>query len=131
MARALATFARAVEPGAVVITMEDVGRPGENIDYYSGVAHALYLTDLQRWRMTVGQAAELLARGGFRPYLLIPANFPGHDPFLLEVRSRNFDTELVADIPPPKAMDYFVAAAFYPRGIRMHLFRLRLRDRAP
>src|SRR4029077_15111252 len=67
MVHARAVFARKVEPGAVVITTEDVGRPAENIEYYSGVAHALYLTDLERWGLTVADAAALLARGGMKP----------------------------------------------------------------
>jgi hypothetical protein len=131
MARARATFARAVEPRAVVITTEDVGRPGENIDYYSGVAHALYLTDLERWRMTIPEAAELLARGGFRPYLLLPAIQPGLVRLFADLRLRGFAVDTVADIPAQKAMDYFVAAAFYPGGIRMWLFRLRWGGDAP
>src|SRR5439155_7449409 len=48
MARARAIFGRNVEPGAVVITTEDVGRPVENIEYYSGVAPALSQTDIAR-----------------------------------------------------------------------------------
>jgi 4-amino-4-deoxy-L-arabinose transferase-like glycosyltransferase len=124
MLRARATFARAVEPRSVVITTEDVGRPGENIDYYSGVAHALYLTDLARWGLSVGDAAELLARGGFHPYLLIPTIQRGRAAMLGALGTR-FAVDLAADIPATQAMDYFVAAAFYPRGIHMELYRLR------
>jgi len=123
MARARAIFARKVEPGAVVITTEDVGRPAENIEYYSGVAHALYLTDLQRWRLTVGDAAELLARGGMTPYLLLPKAQPGLDR-LLEALGHRFAVELAADIPARRAIDYFVAARFLPGGIHMQLYRL-------
>ena len=54
------------------VALRDVGRPGENIDYYSGVARAFYLTDLERWRLSVAKAAELLARAGMKPYLFIP-----------------------------------------------------------
>jgi len=123
MAHARAVFARKVEPGAVVITTEDVGRPAENIEYYSGVAHALYLTDLERWGLTVGDAAELLARGGMRPYLLLPKAHPGLDP-LLAALGRRFAVELAADIPARRAVDYFVAAQFLPEGIHMQLHRL-------
>ena len=123
MARARAIFARKVEPGAVVITTEDVGRPAENIEYYSGVAHALYLTDLQRWRLTVGDAAEILARGGMTPYLLLPKAQPGLDR-LLEALGHRFAVELAADIPARRAIDYFVAAASLPDGIHMQLYRL-------
>jgi len=123
MAHARAVFARKVQPGAVVITTEDVGRPAENIEYYSGVAHALYLTDLERWGLTVGDAAELLARGGMRPYLLLPKAHPGLDP-LLAALGRRFAVELAADIPARRAVDYFVAAQFLPEGIHMQLHRL-------
>ncbi len=123
MARARAIFARKVEPGAVVITTEDVGRPAENIEYYSGVAHALYLTDLQRWRLGVGDAVDLLARGGMTPYLLLPKTQPGLDG-LLDALGHRFAVELAADIPARRAIDYFVAAAFLREGIHMQLYRL-------
>ena len=123
MVHARAVFARKVEPGAVVITTEDVGRPAENIEYYSGVAHALYLTDLERWGLTVGDAAELLAHGGMEPYLLLPKAHPGLDR-LLAALGRRFTVELAADIPARRAVDYFVAAQFLPEGIHMQLHRL-------
>jgi hypothetical protein len=123
MAHARAIFGGKVEPGAVVITSEDVGRPAENIEHYSGVAHALYLTDLERWGLTIGDATDLLARGGMTTYLLLPTAQPGLAP-LLEGLGRRFAVELVADIPARRAMDYFVAAAFLPRGIPMRLYRL-------
>jgi hypothetical protein len=122
MLRARATFARAVEPGAVVITTEDVGRPAENIDYYSGVAHALYLTDLERWRLPVAEAAYVFARARMPTYLFIPRRQPGREQMLADLR-RLFTVELVADVPPEHAIDYFVAAAFH-RGVRMELYRL-------
>jgi hypothetical protein len=128
MLQARATLARAVERGAVVITSEDVGRPAENIDYYSGVAHALYLTDLARWRMPVPRAAELLAAGGLKPYLFVPSSHPGGEALVNELGER-FTVELAADVPPRQAMDYFVAAAFH-RGVRMLLFRLTPRPAA-
>ena len=123
MVHARAIFARKVEPGAVVITTEEVGRPAENIEYYSGVAHALYLTDLQRWRLTVGDAADLLARGGMTPYLLLPKTQPGLDR-LLDALGHRFAVELAADIPARRAIDYFVAARWNPEGIHMQLYRL-------
>jgi hypothetical protein len=122
MRRARATFAQLVQPGAVVITSEDIGRPAENIDYYSGVARALYLTDLARWHLSVADAAALLIRGGFTPYLFVPIGHPGRADLVRELETR-FHVELAADIPPERAMDHFVAAAFH-RGLRMHLYRL-------
>jgi hypothetical protein len=122
MVRARTTFNAAVEPGAVVITTEAVGRPAENIEYYSGVARALYLTDLLRWRMAVWRAAELLQQGGLKPYLFIPTNHPGRAA-LLTTLARKFDVQLVRDVPPRQAIDYFVAAAFH-RGLEMELYKL-------
>jgi hypothetical protein len=123
MLRARATFAAAVGPRAVVITTEEVGRPAENIDHYSKVAHALYMTDLRRWGLTVPYGAEALAKAGWIPYLLIPRSQPDRDAMLEELR-KTFDVVLMADIPAPRAMDYFVAAAFYPRGVHMELYRM-------
>jgi hypothetical protein len=122
MVRARATFAQAVEPNAVVITTEDVGRPAENIDYYSRVARAFYLTDLERWHLPLDQAADLLARGGFHPYLFIPSVQPGRVD-MLRLLGEHFVVEVAADVPADKAMDYFVAAAFH-RGVHMVLYRL-------
>jgi 4-amino-4-deoxy-L-arabinose transferase-like glycosyltransferase len=122
MLRARQAFNKVVRPGAVVITTEDVGRPAENIDYYSGVARALYFTDLDRWRMSVGDAAALLAKGGMVPYIFVPTVNPARGELLSELSSR-FSLELAADIPAAQAMNYFVAAAFH-RGMHMELYRL-------
>lgn len=122
MRRARETFNKAVRPGAVVITTEDVGRPAENIDYYSGVARAFYFTDLDRWRMSVGDAAALLAKAGMVPYLFVPTVNPARGRILEELSTR-FTLELAADVPAARAMDYFVAAAFH-RGVHMELYRL-------
>jgi hypothetical protein len=128
MQRARATFARAVEPNAVVITTEEIGRPGENIDYYSGVAHAFYITDLMRWRMTVLKAASLLTDGGMVPYLLLPPSQPGLAGMVALLRNV-FDVDLVAKVPARQAMDYFVAAPFH-HGIDLELYRLKRRPKA-
>jgi len=122
MVRARETFNKAVQPGAVVITTEDVGRPAENIDYYSGVARAMYFTDLDRWRMSVGDAAALLARAGMVPYLFVPTVSPARAPLLEELSTR-FTLELAADVPATRSIEYFVAAAFH-RGMHMELYRL-------
>jgi hypothetical protein len=127
MLRARATIAGALDPNAIVITSEDVGRPAENIDYYSRGVRALYLTDLRRWGMTVSQAAAILIRAGWVPYLFVPPNEPGREAMLADLEKR-FQVDLVADVPPERAMEYFVAASFHPRGIRMLLYRIRPRD---
>src|SRR5262249_31113323 len=41
MLEARANMEKLLEPGSVVITTEDVGRPAENIEFYSGVAQAI------------------------------------------------------------------------------------------
>src|SRR5262249_32626251 len=74
MLRARATSRGAVEPGDIVIPTEDIGRPAENIEYYSGVAHALYLTALDRWHGNVFGVALLGIPAGAHPYLLLPAS---------------------------------------------------------
>ncbi len=123
MLRARSTLARAVAPNAVVITVEDVGRPGENIDYYSGVAHAFYMTDLMRWRLQLPDAAKMLLDAGMAPYLFIPPSQPGHDQLLQYLRA-TLAVDLVVRVPPKQAMDYFVAAPFHS-GIEMELYRLK------
>jgi hypothetical protein len=123
MMRSRATFARAVERGAVVITTEDVGRPAENIDYYSGVANALYLTDLRRWKMSVPNAVGYLLHAGMPPYLLIPSSQVGGAEMVRQL-GEIFDVERVASIPAARAIDYFVAAPFH-RGLQMELYRVR------
>jgi hypothetical protein len=126
MERARSTLNAAVDPKAVVITTEEVGRPAENIDYYSGVAHALYFTDLKRWRLSVSDAAKLLAQGGWVPYVLIwTEQKEPRRAEVVEELAPHFTMELVADIPARRAMDYFVASAAYSRGVHMELYRLK------
>ncbi|HWP65035.1 MAG TPA: hypothetical protein VNO26_03870 [Candidatus Limnocylindria bacterium] len=122
--RAAATFRQAVQPGAVVITLEDVGRPMENIEYYAGV-HSLYFTDLQRWRLPLRVAATNLILHRFKPYLLIPKRgLSEWDQEQVDSLAPDLTLELVADIPPNRNYDYFVAAAFH-RGLPMALYRIR------
>lgn len=123
MLRARETFRRAVEPGALVITTENLGRPAENIEYYSGVAHALYLTDIVRWRTTVHTVASLVLATGRQPYLLLPAADPERSRILAELRTV-LSVETVRDVPPAESADYFVAAPFH-QGIHLALDRIR------
>jgi hypothetical protein len=122
MLEARANMQKLLEPGAVVITTEDVGRPAENIEFYSGVAHALYLTDLARWRLDLPQAAARLILDHRRPYLYIPATQRDKEEMLAALR-RHLAVELVAAIPPQRAMAHFVAAPFH-RGVPMELYRI-------
>jgi hypothetical protein len=122
--RAAATFRQAVGTNAVVITLEDVGRPMENIEYYAGV-HSLYFTDLQRWRLPLRVAATMFMLNRMKPYLLIPKQgLSSWDQSQVDSLGPDLELELIADIPPNRNYDYFVAAAFH-RGLPMALYRIR------
>ncbi|HYC21568.1 MAG TPA: hypothetical protein VEI94_02635, partial [Candidatus Bathyarchaeia archaeon] len=124
--RARATLASALEPRAVVITSTDIGRPAENIDYYTD-ARAIYTGELRRWFTRVPNAAWFLARAGFAPYLLLP---PSKVEEVMAMRGfkRALNAEVVAEIPPERAVDYFVASPFH-RGVALELVRLTPRKR--
>jgi len=122
MVRARETMSRLVEPGSIVVTTEDVGRPAENIEYYSGVAYAVYFTDLERWGVKVPEAAARWQKAGLKPYLLIPTAQPDHAKMLDELRAA-FDVRLVASLGARQAMDVFVAAPFH-HGVPMELWRI-------
>lgn len=118
--RARLVFRQAVDPDGVVITAEDVGRPMENIEYYAD-RRALYLTDLERWRLDLTRVAQELYLREMTPYLLLQRKTI--DELLPELRSAGFAPTLVVDIPPSMNYDYFVAAPFH-RGLPMQLWRL-------
>lgn len=113
-------FGKVVEPGAVVITTEDVGRPLENIEYYSG-AHALYLTDITRWHTPIHDVAARLITHHMRPYLLLPPT--GRAAIVQQLQRAHLTVEPVLDIPPERAIEYFVAAPFH-RGVPLELDRV-------
>ena len=122
MREARANMQKLLEPNSVVITTEDVGRPAENIEFYSGVAHAMYLTDLERWRFNLRDTATWIILDHKRPYLFIPASQRDKQELLASLR-QHLTVELVAAIPPQKAMAHFVAAPFH-RGVAMELYRI-------
>jgi hypothetical protein len=122
MLDARANMQKLLEPNSVVITTEDVGRPAENIEFYSGVAQAMYLTDLERWRFDLSNTATWIILDHKRPYLFIPASQRDKQELLASLR-QHLTVELVAAIPPQKAMAHFVAAPFH-RGVAMELYRI-------
>jgi hypothetical protein len=122
MRDARANMQKLLEPNSVVITTEDVGRPAENIEFYSGVAHAMYLTDLERWRFDLSDAATRIILDHKRPYLFIPASQRDKQELLATLR-HHLTVELVTAIPPQNAMAHFVAAPFH-RGVAMELYRI-------
>ena len=111
-----------LDPIPVLITSEDVGRPAENYEYYAGV-HSLYLTDLARWRISVVDAVFLFLVAEQEPYLLLPRGLPEREEILAALRGQ-FLVELVADVPPQRNYDYFVASAFHG-GVPLELWRVR------
>lgn len=124
VARGRETFAKAVPPNAVVITSEDIGRPAENIEYYAGVP-TLYLTDVERWHVSLADVAEALIAHGFEPHLLISSMETGRTA-MLEDLSRRFTTDRTL-IPAPRRIDYFVASPIHT-GYDAELYRIRRRD---
>jgi hypothetical protein len=122
MRRARATIAAHIPDGAVVITTEDIGRPAENIEYYTPV-HALYLTDLARWHLSVAAAARLFLASAMRPYLLLPEG-PELQRILFD-ELRDFTASLVADVAMEHARDWFVVS-HYHRGVPLKVYRLGL-----
>ena len=120
--RATATVRQRLAPRAVVVTSEDVGRPAENLEYYAGVP-SLYLTDLERWRVPIERAAFFFLVAELEPYLLIPRALPARDRILETLRSQ-FLVELVADVPPARNYDYFVASSYHA-GVPLELWHIR------
>jgi len=116
------TLRRTLEPRSVVITSEDMGRPAENIEYYGGVP-AFYLTDLQRWGLTVAGASTPFILKHVRPYLLIDAGVPERASILADLAEHGFVAERVLEVPPNRNMEYFVAAPVR-RNVGAEIFRL-------
>src|SRR5262249_8600006 len=96
-------------------------RPAENIEYYGGVP-SLYLTDLQRWNLSVETVAQLALGHGVRPYLLIDEMNPAHAAILAALRSRNLIVE-PRRIPPYQNLANFVPAPFHS-GKPLVLYRI-------
>lgn len=123
MRQARANLGQWVEPNSLIITTEDVGRPAENIEYYSGYADAIYMTEVRRWRASVPTIAGAVLGKGIRPYLYLPYEDPELPTIKAALQRAGFKIELVADIPPGMALKHFVAAPFH-RGRRMQLYKL-------
>jgi hypothetical protein len=122
--RARTTWATAAEPGSVVITSADIGRPAENIEYYAAIP-ALYLADLERWQLAPADVSRRLLERGMHPYLLIGSDAPGHDALLARL-SPTFRVERVDLVLPVHALEYFVAPPI-PRNAPTELYRITSR----
>lgn len=125
--RARSVVESALEAPAVVITTTRIGRPAENLNYYTS-ADALYLEEMTRWRMQPRFALARLLRVGYSVYLLLPPEYAKiwlANPNI----STWYESEVVKAIPPGRAAEYFVASPYH-RGIPLWLVRLRLRERS-
>ncbi len=119
--RAVATVQRWIEPEAIIVTTEQVGRAVENLEYHAN-RRAIYLTDLRRWGLQVSAAARLFDAAGMPTYLLLP---PG--PELAKIRAGLPPLDRltpVEKIPAEQAIDWFVAAPTH-QGVDLELLRLR------
>lgn len=122
---ARATVEGVVGERAVIFTSTDVGRPGENINFYTH-ATAVYLRELARWDVTPGYMLDTVLGAGFEAYLLLR---PVTARKWIESRYVYpwFRPELVAEIPATEARRWFVASAFH-QGVDLWLVRMHRRD---
>lgn len=123
MERARATLQSKLPPNSVILTTEDIGRPMENIQYYSGVAQSIYWTDIMRWRLPVQVIAREFAKSGMQLYWMMPSADAQSIQRTLAFMSGYSQIDKVMEIPPDKAMDWFVAAAFH-RGLKLDLYKV-------
>lgn len=122
--RARATLGAALEPPAIVLTSDTVGRPAENINYYTP-ADALYERELARWGVHRRFFLNSALRRGFHVYLLLPPSEA--DRWLAAPTLRPwFRLRVVARIPPERAAEFFVASPVH-RGVPLVLVRAELR----
>ncbi len=125
VARARANIERLVDADGVVITTTDVGRPAENIDYYTH-AHAVYVQDLDRWGVPIRVASLAFLGRGKSVYLLFPSASPPLAEALYGLR-RGFEVERLVRIAATDTPAYFVASRFGTTA--MDLYRVRLTGR--
>ncbi|MBM4242704.1 MAG: hypothetical protein FJ148_02670 [Deltaproteobacteria bacterium] len=122
--RARTTLEAATDFPAVVLTTTSIGRPAENINYYTDV-EAAYLEELVRWQAQPRYVVGALLRAGYSVYILLPVEQAKQ--WLANSNiSTWYTAETVRSIAPSEAVDYFVASPFH-RGIPLSLVRLDLR----
>lgn len=124
VARARATMEAATDFPAVVLTTTAIGRPAENINYYTKV-EAVYLEELVRWQAQPRYAVGALLKAGFSVYVLLPTEQAKQwlaNPNI----STWYTAETVRTIAPAEAVDYFVASPYH-RGVPLMLVRLDLK----
>jgi hypothetical protein len=115
------TIESIIEPGAIVITTTDVGRPAENIDYYTH-AYALYLEDLERWQWNIARACGKFLADGRELYLLLPA--PSARGRIALEQLEWFELEHIRHVDAQDTPQYFVASRF--GTVPLDIYRVRL-----
>ncbi|MBY0277276.1 hypothetical protein K2Z84_18245 [Candidatus Binatia bacterium] len=121
VARARATIEAATDYPAVVLTSTQIGRPAENINYYTNV-DAVYLEELVRWQAQPRFAVAALLKAGFAVYLLLPPAQAKQ--WLANSNIADwYDAETVRSIAPRDADEFFVASPYHT-GIALDLVRL-------
>jgi hypothetical protein len=125
VAHARATIEAATDYPAVVLTTTLIGRPAENINYYTKV-EAVYLEELVRWQAQPRFAVAALLNAGFAVYLLVPPQQAKQWLANPNIASW-YVAETVRTIPPNDAADYFVASPSH-QGIPLVLVRLDFKD---
>lgn len=124
VARARATIESATDYPAVVLTSTVIGRPAENINYYTDV-EAVYLEELVRWQAQPRFAVAAMLKAGFSVYLLLPPAQAKQwlaNPNIADW----YDAEIVRSIAPHDAEEYFVASPYHT-GLALDLVRLDLK----
>lgn len=118
------TLESAVGDQAVIFTTTDIGRPAENINFYTQ-ANAVYLREVYRWGAQPGFILDAVEKAGMEAYLLLPP-----DVARTWIESKYvypwLAPELVADIPPQEARKWFVASPGHG-GVPLWLVRMRRR----
>ena len=109
---------------AVVLTTTSIGRPAENLNYYTPV-EAMYLEEMVRWQAQPRYAIARLLKVGFAVYLLLPPEKAKE--WLANTNiSTWYTSEIERTIAPDEAVDFFVASPYH-RGIPLVLVRMGLK----
>lgn len=119
------TIESAVGDRAVIFTTSDIGRPSENINFYTN-ASAVYLREVYRWGAQPGFILDQVEKAGLEAFLLLPP-----DVARTWIESKYvypwFEPRMVAEIPKEDARKWFVASPVHD-GVRLWLVRMRRRD---
>ncbi|MDG2307344.1 MAG: hypothetical protein P8R42_22385 [Candidatus Binatia bacterium] len=102
------TIEGATSDKALIITSSEIGRPAENINFYTD-ANAVYLREVTRWGVTPPYILDQALADGFEVYLLLPPS-DARRWIESEFVWPWFEPEMVAEIPLEEARRWFVAS---------------------